>query len=577
MRAAPALLALAIAGALSAPAIAANPSHQPLLDGTVRFLQESQRPSGGFAPAGKKPSQSISAWVALALEGAGVNPLDQATCGIDVYSYLEGHFREGLQEELAWPEIATTAFERELLVVDAAGTNPHGFAGFDLVAEILGRQLADGAFPYVPAGRGEVNDTAFAILALSPVHAPAAEAAIQRGADWLITQQNDDGGWSWEVRGSPSEVDLTGAAIEALNAAGRANTEAQERGFEYLRGAQAPDGGFPALPSRERESNVASTAWAVQAIWSAGGNPETWLTGSGEASEEPLDYMESMQQPDGHIRWRGSSDLNGIWMTAYVAPAFAGQALPIPAVPRSAASAPPPGAAASPYPASCREPAPQGEAPRPGAEAPEPASGVIAGGGGNGAPLFSRPKPQSGGRTPGGARIVHNKDPRPTDHSRIRRGSNTKQPSGTESAEPARAEPQSREGAVVGAGSGSAGPGAGSAGRGQAATASGSAAAVDAGRESPGFGPRTGPYLPAPPASKAGAGKPAGREVSGVVVGGTGDAPQPGALAFGAPGLRSAGAGAGEPPWVAVGIGAGALLTALLGVYMERRREELVV
>jgi hypothetical protein len=541
-------LVLAIPGASPAAAIAAaaNPQHQALLDSTVRFLQESQRPSGGFASPGKKPTQSISAWVALGTAAAGVNPQDQATCGIDAYTYLEGHFREGFQEELAWPEMATTAFERELLVVDVAGTNPHSFAGFDLVTEILGRQLASGSFPYVPGGRGEVNDTAFAILALSAVHEPAVEEAIQRGADWLITQHNDDGGWSWEVKGSPSEVDLTGAAIEALNAAGRANSEAQERGFEYLRAAQAPDGGFPALPNKERESNVASTAWAVQAIWSAGGNPETWLTGSGEASEEPLDYMESMQQPDGHIRWRASSDLNGIWMTAYVTPAFAGQALPAPAAPRSVATAPAPQpAGASPYPLSCEEPGPAAQASQPGGEPAEPGEGVVAGGGGDGAALFSRPKPQSKGKTPGGARIVHNENRHPANHSRIRRGANTKQPSGTESSEPTKAEPQSEEREAVGAAAGSAGP-----------------------------GPRSGSSSSAPSTSKGGDGGTAGRPVSGLVVGE--DAARPAGLAFGAPGLRSAGAGSAESPGVALAIGGAALLTALLGLYMERRGEGLL-
>ena len=315
-RATLAALGLALAGGASSQALAggADPARQHLLDTTVRFLQESQRPSGGFASPGKKPSQSISAWVALALAAAGINPQDQATCGIDAYAYLEGHFRESLNEEIARPEIATTAFERELLVVDAAGADPHSFAGFDLVAEVLARERPDGSFPYVPGGEGQVNNTVFAMLALSPIGEPDAQEAVQRGAEWLVTQQNEDGGWNWRLEGDPSEVDLTGAAIEALNAAGRHDSQAQARALEFLRGAQRSDGGFVEFPG-EPESNVASTAWGVQGLWAAGENPETWLTGSGEATEEPLDYMESLQQPDGHIRWKRSSDLNGIWMT----------------------------------------------------------------------------------------------------------------------------------------------------------------------------------------------------------------------------------------------------------------------
>ena len=43
--------------------------------------------------------------------------------------------------------------------------------------------------------------------------------------------------------------------------------------------------------------------------------------------------MASLQQPDGHIRYMESRELNGVWMTSYATPAFAGQALPIPLVP----------------------------------------------------------------------------------------------------------------------------------------------------------------------------------------------------------------------------------------------------
>lgn len=542
-----ATLALAFAGAASSSATAAGASaeHQPSLDRMVRFLQESQRPSGGFASPGKKPSQGISAWVALALAAAGINPQDQATCGVDAFSFLEGHFREGLREELAWPQTPTTAFERELLLVDAAGTDPHDFAGFDLAAEILARELPNGSFPYVPGGRGEVNDTVFAVLALSPIDEPVAREAVQRGADWLLTQQNEDGGWSWEVKGSRSEVDLTGGAIEALNAAGRHGGAAEEGALEYLREAQRPDGGFAEYPG-EPESNVASTAWSVQGLWAAAENPETWLTGSGEASEEPLDYMESMQQPDGHARWKKSSDLNGIWMTAYVAPAFAGQALPVPAVPRALPSASASSAAdeAPPLPASCREPVPAEGSPAPGAESPEPGEGVLAGGGGAGAHLFSRPKPQSQGRTPGGARLVHSKNLHPTDHSRTRRGANTRQPVGSESSEPTALDPAEEEVSAVEGGSGTARPGGDGDGAGTSA-----------------------PATPASPARRAPSRR--GREVSGTLIGST-SSEEGGKRAFGAPGLHSAGSGSSDETWLVAGLGAAILAAVALGSRRER-------
>jgi hypothetical protein len=312
---------------------------------------------------------------------------------------------------------------------------------------------------------------------------------------------------------------MTAAAVEALNAAGRHGSEAEEGAFAYLGDAQNPDGGFPELPG-EPESNVASTAWAVQAIWSAGENPETWRTGAGGPSEEPLDFMASLQQPDGHIRWRASSDLNGVWMTAYVAPAFAGQPLPPPAPPRSSRPSRPP----------------SGE------------HGVIAGGGGEGAPLFSRPKPQSRGRTPGGARVVRHSGLRAVDHSEIRRGANTVQPTGTEFAE---ARSARVEVARVGA-------------RSAAATRAG-AAPSDGGAE-------RGNRVAEPGGETA---EPGGQEVSGAVIGSLADDGRGGGLAFGAPGLH--GAGRGDPgTGLAIAIAAAALLAALVGVRRERMRRAVL-
>jgi hypothetical protein len=553
------VLAVVLATTGAALALATNPRQQALIDTTVRFLQESQDKSGGFASPGQEPSQGISAWTALALAATGINPLDQSRCGTDAYTYLVDHFGEGLEEELAWPEIAITSFERELLVVDATGTDPHSFAGYDLVGEILRRQLPDGSFAYTPKGTtGESNDTIFAVLALGPVHEPAVEAAIDRAAEWVVTAQNEDGGWYYSGKGPVSETDITGAALEALALAGppaagqaRAAYEtALADGLAYLRRSQLPDGGFPALPHSESEANVASTAWAVQGIWATGGNPETWTVGP--EAREPLDYMESMQQPDGHIRWRASNDMNGIWMTAYVTPAFAGQPRPIPLAARGDARA-------------SRGEAADCLSAGQGGEAPKPSEGVLAGGGGNGAKPFSRPKRQSKGETPGGARVVRNGTVRARNHSPSRRGENATQPQGTQteeatdSAESARALETERVGAQGGSEAG-------------AKSAGGGPAAGDD-SDDPGRGPSgpAGLEVPAEAAGGPGSGE-EGQRISGTVIGsGTEEAGGP--LAFGAPGLRSAGAGSGDEDLVAVLIGGAALLTALGGAGWQRHRD----
>jgi Squalene-hopene cyclase C-terminal domain/Prenyltransferase and squalene oxidase repeat len=481
------------------------------LDLTVRYLQGVQQPSGGFGGAGE-PSQISSAWTALALAAAGINPQDQARPGgVDAYGFLASHFQQGVEESECAPVACTTTFERELMVVNASGTSPHDFGGVDLLDGLLGRARPDGSFPHAPGGQPGVNDTIFAIFALDPIPDPAAQGPIQRAANWVESVQHDNGGWSWSASSSLDEVDMTGAAIQALVAAGRAGDGAVQKGVAYLHAAENPDGGFPQFPG-DPESNVASTAWAAQAIWSVGENPETWLSGGGEETEEPLDYLESLQEADGHIRWKRSADLNGVWMTAYVAPAFAGQAWPIPVAPRAAKQAP-----------SSAQPG-QGEGTQSG-------RGVIAGGGSAGAPLFSRPKPQSKGKTPGGARVLHSEAGEVRNHSKTRRGEHARQPTATVSAEPTNLR-ESRGGPAEG---------------GPAAT-------------------------PAPPASGAAAGQDdgRGREVAGTLVGTGASHGRP--LAFGAPGLHSAGTDTAHPSSLAIAIGAAALLLVFAGARLEGRR-----
>jgi prenyltransferase beta subunit len=375
-----------------------NPANKGRLESTVRFLQNAQNADGGFGGnLGEESSQDFSAWVTFALAADSINPQDQATMGgVDAYTYLTTHVARALHQEICKPIICTTSLERELLVTDAAGTSPHDYGGIDLVSELLARELPDGSFPFVPGGHGEINDTIYAILSLSLVQEPAAQNAVKHATGWLISEQNPDGSWSAQnSKTEAGEVDMTGAALQAINAPGQpAPGESQRKALDYLHGAQEPDGGFPERPG-EGESNVASTAWATQGLWAGSENPENWVKGAGR---EPLEYMESLQQPDGHIRYRAREDVNGVWMTAYVAPAFAGQALPIPPVPRSTKGNPTPASLETQT--SSPGPAEHGQ----GGESSQPGGGVIAGGGGAGAHLFSRPQPQSQGKKPGGRR-----------------------------------------------------------------------------------------------------------------------------------------------------------------------------
>ena len=539
-----ALLALSLAG--SAAAAPDSETNKARLDDTVRFLEDAQSNAGGFGADGSPSEPSdpdFTAWVALALAADGINPRDQATPGgTSSYSYLAEHAGE-LK--------STTDLERALLVVDASGTSPEEFGSVRLVKQILARQLTDtpeeGAFePEADQQTPAVNATIFAILALSPVPEAAVQAAIERALSWLVREQSaQDHGWPAvcprTVAGcsEKDEVDMTGAAIQALNAAGLHDSKAQAEALGFLRTAQNADGGFSEFAS-EHESNSASTSWAVQAIWSAGENPETWLIpGTGS---EPLDYLESMQHEDGSVRWKASSDENPMLMTAYAAPAYAGDYLPIPAPPYEPPPANPAavsGGAAPPSPGSAES----GD----GGDAVGAGSGVIAGGGGRGAPLFSRPQPDSTGDRPGGARQRGHAGPTKPSPAAHPRSPSPPRQTAPPTVVPARSSP-------------------GQAGASTRNDAAGSGSVANGGAVS-------GTALP----SGDGSGPAGGQVIKGVLIAAPSTAQAPAAIESGAPGLHSAGAGGSETPWLAIAIGAAIALLILTGSLLERRRPQVIL
>jgi squalene-hopene/tetraprenyl-beta-curcumene cyclase len=110
-----------------------------------------------------------------------------------------------------------------------------------------------------------VDGTSMALLALlvllksaAEAHRPRIESAATAGVHWLLSMQNNDGGWPTFSRGSRSDLhdgsgaDLTAHALRALRAwqvwmVDRRIDEAIQRGMEYLTTQQRPDGSWRPL------------------------------------------------------------------------------------------------------------------------------------------------------------------------------------------------------------------------------------------------------------------------------------------------------------------------------------------
>ena len=299
-----AVLASSPAGSPSAEA-AASPSAK-----AVRYLASAQNRDGGLGGArGQSSTQLFTGWGALGLAAARRNPRDVARPrGRALTTYLR---RAGSLDD-------TGELERTIMVLKASGLSPRRFRGRDLVSELARRRRGDGSW------QGNVAFTSFGALALRAAGDGPDSAFVQKAASYLERAQNGDGGFGY-VPSASSDVDDTGAALQALAAAGRRGGAAMRRGVAYLREVQNRDGGFGQMPGRE--SNSQSTAWAAQGLVAAGVAPESLRA-------SPLRYLVRLQRRDGHIAYSRRSDQTPVWVTAQALTALRRKAFPIGTVPR---------------------------------------------------------------------------------------------------------------------------------------------------------------------------------------------------------------------------------------------------
>jgi energy-coupling factor transport system substrate-specific component len=259
----------------------------------ANYLLSDQNSDGGFGPGPRSSSSQLySGWAALGLASEGHNPQSVRHGGASLAEYISGG--ESSQTDAG-------SLERTILVLRTAGL-PAG----SLVSALQGRIGANGSVS------GQVNLTSFAVLALRS----AAVAPRANTIGWLLRQQDADGGFSFATRGTGSDVDDTGAALEALSGQGGG---ASARAVRFIDSQENSDGGFPSQP--DGPSNAQSTAWAVQGLLASGV--------SFGSLGRPLGYLRSLTAPDGHVRYSAGSDQTPVWVTAQAAMALAGKPLPL--------------------------------------------------------------------------------------------------------------------------------------------------------------------------------------------------------------------------------------------------------
>ena len=320
----PVVVALAVSGTLLVGGHDASPASAS--SSPASYLLAAQNHNGGLGDApGQPSSQLYSGWAALGLAADGINPEHVSRGGPTLTDYLAGG-----TGSLSDPG----SLERTILAAEASGLRATSFGGRNLVAAL------DTAFKRDGSISEQTNLTSFAILALRAAGASPRAGTLM----WLVRQHDRDGGYSYSRAGGFSDLDDTGAALEALaGIPGAAVSSARAGAVRYIEHHQDRDGGFPSTPGSG--SNAQSTAWAVQGLIAAGVDPNSLHRGG---APSPLHYLRSLIAPDGHVRYSRSTSQTPVWVTGEALMALAGKPLPIRAPVSPVAQGPSPSPAASP-------------------------------------------------------------------------------------------------------------------------------------------------------------------------------------------------------------------------------------
>src|SRR3984885_12217301 len=157
----------------------------------------------------------------------------------------------------------------------------------------------------------DVDDTSFVLMALGRVEDPdpaRLRASIRRGLAWLVSMQNEDGGWGafdhennldflnhipfadHNAMLDPSTADVTARAIECLGQMGGPATHSVvERAAAFVRHEQCADGSWF---GRWGVNYVYGTSGVLRAF-------ETLGLGSVPESKRAAEWLRSVQNPDG--------------------------------------------------------------------------------------------------------------------------------------------------------------------------------------------------------------------------------------------------------------------------------------
>jgi len=232
-------------------------------------------------------TQPPDPWITMALAAAGETDLD-----LNHLKTVIGNL--------------ATDYERTILALTAVGEDPRNFGNIDFVAQLKSFYQSNQI-----GSPNLLNDDFWGISALVSAGESISDQIIQDSKNFILTNQNANGGWSYAVGGT-SDTNDTAAAIMALLEVGtKPDDPAIVKAINYLKLNQNEDGGFSYQPGGESDSG--SDSWIISAIYKLDQNPEDWQ----KDGENPVSHLKSLQRSDGSFKWITSEDKGYSILTAY--------------------------------------------------------------------------------------------------------------------------------------------------------------------------------------------------------------------------------------------------------------------
>lgn len=312
------------------PDAAALPSVNTAVKKALKYFKSRQTKAGGFTTKGMTQAH-ITPWVVVAIRAAGQNPAKwRKKGGKTPVQYMQRVDIQQLATGSSATENPAATYSKFILAYKAARRTAliqrAGAKRIDLVDKLLAYQNpSNGRFTTSTGGSGTyaaISTTTYAILALKA--SGRASGARTKAVRWLQGQASSDGGFSW-YPGGRSDVDSTGAVIQALRAGGvSASSSVIRKALKYIRSKQQRDGGFA---YDFGGSTTSSTSIAIQGIVAARQSPtsSSWR----KRGKTPIRYLLGMQAKNGSFYHLGRLTATPLLSTAHAVMGLRKKPLPL--------------------------------------------------------------------------------------------------------------------------------------------------------------------------------------------------------------------------------------------------------